>query len=320
MRSGAGMDSETSGAWAPGTPFSVYRPFRRPAAGAARALRHVGLLLVVAGAAAGCAATATEPAFIPVPPRAGPRPAARPAARDIRDYPTALAAIADVLDEDFGLPRPAGTLVVFPSRDAFAAGLLTIGYDPELARRSADAFRAIGGATGVLLNESSLRGARWADRVQLLAHELVHGVQYAFANGVRGTSEQWLREGFAEIVSMRVTETLGFGHYQHMREGLVAPLADVRRGTLPVSFRRLSTFPDWAAAQSREPVPVYAQAFVAAELLLERHGLKAMVEYFRLFGTSMDKDANFALAFGRSLEDFDREFLTHWPQALAQVR
>lgn len=186
MRSGAGMDSETSGAWAPGTPFSVYRPFRRPAAGAARALRHVGLLLVVAGAAAGCAATATEPAFIPVPPRAGPRPAARPAARDIRDYPTALAAIADVLDEDFGLPRPAGTLVVFPSRDAFAAGLLTIGYDPELARRSADAFRAIGGATGVLLNESSLRGARWADRVQLLAHELVHGVQYAFANGVRG--------------------------------------------------------------------------------------------------------------------------------------
>lgn len=105
-----------------------------------------------------------------------------------------------------------------------------------------------------------------------------------------------------------------------MREGLVAPLADVRRGTLPVSFRRLSTFPDWAAAQSREPVPVYAQAFVAAELLLERHGLKAMVEYFRLFGTSMDKDANFALAFGRSLEDFDREFLTHWPQALAQVR
>jgi len=273
---------------------------------------------LVAGSAPGCAArpASTDLVFIPVPPPA----AVVPAPRDIRDYATALSAVADTLEHEFGLPRPRGTLVVFPNRDAFAEGLLAIGYDPTLARRSADAFRAIGGATGILLNGGSLRGARWEDRVQLIAHELVHVVQYAFANGVRGTSEQWLREGFAEIVSMQTIERLGFGHYRHMRESVVAPLGAVRPGTLPVSFRRLSTFPDWAAAQSREAVPVYAQAFVAAELLLQRHGLPALVDYFRRFGTSMDKDANFAAAFGRTIDDFDREFLAHWPQALAQAR
>ena len=156
--------------------------------------------------------------------------------------------------------------------------------------------------------------------MQLLAHELVHCVQYTFANGVRGTSEQWLREGFAEIVSMQVAERLGLGRYSRLREALLAPLGDVRPGSLPVPLARLSTFPDWAAAQTRYDVPLYAQAFIAAELLLERHGQDAMVEYFRLFGASMDKDTNFRQAFGVSLDEFDREFMGRWLQVLAQMR
>lgn len=273
----------------------------------------VSCLTLMAGA---CAQTLGEPRFVPVP-AAGHHIVQ---ADGIRDYPAALAAVADVFERDFQLPRPQVTVVLFPNRRSFEEGLLTIGYAPEFARQSARAFRAIGGATGVLVNDGALRGARWPDRVQLLAHELVHCVQYHFANGVRGTSEQWLREGFAEIVSMQIVERLGLGRYSRLRETLLDPLADVRPGTLPVPLARLSTFPDWTAAQGRYEVPLYSQAFVAAELLHEQHGAEAIVRYFGLFGTSMDKDANFTQAFGMTLEQFDREFMARWHLVLAQVR
>lgn len=264
-----------------------------------------------------CAETVRDPQFVPVPPMA--QSVDGPDAR-IRDYPSALAAVADIFERELALPRPQVTVVLFPNRRSFEEGLLTIGYAPAFARQSAQSFRAIGGATGVLVNEGALRSLRWADRVQLLAHELVHCVQYTFANGVRGTSEQWLREGFAEIVSLQVTERLGLGRYSRLRDTLIDSLADVRPGTLPVPLSRLSTFPEWAAAQTRYDVPLYAQAFVAAELLHERHGQDALVDYFRLFGTSMDKDANFQKAFGMTLDEFDHEFTGRWQLVLTQAR
>jgi hypothetical protein len=275
------------------------------------------LVSCVALVAGGCAETVGEPQFLPVPPPAQGTPAP---SGDIGDYPSALAAVVDVFEREFQLPRPQVTVVLFPNRRSFEAGLLTIGYAPEFARQSSMAFRAIGGATGVLVNDGALRTARWPERVQLLAHELVHCVQYIFANGVRGTSEQWLREGFAEIVSMQAMEHLGLGRYSRLRETLLEPLADVRPGTLPVPLGRLSTFPEWAAAQGRYDVPLYSQAFVAAELLHERHGTEALVRYFRLFGTSMDKDANFTQAFGMTLDEFDRDFMGRWHLVLSQVR
>ncbi len=263
-----------------------------------------------------CAQTLGEPQFVHVP-AAGL--AAGVQGRDIRDYETALAAVADVFEQQMSLPRPQVTVVLFPNRHSFQAGLVAIGYDPRFAEQSAASFRAIGGATGALVNAGALRSARWPDRVQLLAHELVHCVQYTFANGVRGTSEQWLREGFAEIVSMQVIERLGLGYYGRLRDTLIHPLAYVRRGTLPVPLGRLSTFPDWTAAQTRYDVPLYAQAFVAAELLHQLHGQEALVRYFQLFGSSMDKDANFKAAFGMTLEEFDREFMARWQLVLTQV-
>lgn len=278
--------------------------------------RMAGTLVACASLlASGCAQAIGDPTFLPVPPAA-----TTPVVGDIRDYPAALGAVADVFERELRLPRPEVTVVLFPNRRSFEHGLVTIGYEPAFARQSATAFRAIGGATGVLVNEGALRSARWSERVQLLAHELLHCVQYTFANGVRGTSEQWLREGFAEIVSMQVMEHLGLARYSRLREVLLEPLAGVRRGTLPVPLARLSTFPDWAAAQGRYDVPLYTQAFVAAELLHEQHGTEAILDYFKRFGSSMDKDANFAAAFGLTLDEFDREFMGRWHLVLSQVR
>ena len=88
--------------------------------------------------AAGCAETVGDPQFLPVPP-AGETAAA---ARDIRDYPAALAAVADVFEREFALPRPQVTVVLFPNRRSFEQGLLTVGYEPEFARQSAMACQS----------------------------------------------------------------------------------------------------------------------------------------------------------------------------------
>lgn len=304
MRSGAGIEHGQRPLTERWLRSSVYR-----------GLGGLGLATLLTS---GCAETLAEPQLVPVPPKTT---AETPATgRDIADYPTALAAVVDVFEREIGLPRPDVTLVLFANRRSFEAGLVTIGYEPRFARQSAQSLRAIGGATGMLVNEGSLRASRWPDRVLLLAHELVHCVQYTFANGERGTSEQWLREGFAEIISMQTAEHLRLGRYDRLRESLLDPLANVRPGTMPVPFSRLSTFPDWVEAQTRFDVPVYSQAFVAAELLLDRYGRDAIIRYFQLFGQSMDKDANFSKAFGLTLEEFDREFAGRWQLVLTQTR
>jgi hypothetical protein len=55
-----------------------------------------------------------------------------------------------------------------------------------------------------LLNELRLSNLEWGDRVALLAHEMAHSFQYELGGGRRGTSDQWLREGFADWVAIGV--------------------------------------------------------------------------------------------------------------------
>ncbi|HEY8550775.1 MAG TPA: hypothetical protein VIL35_12535 [Vicinamibacterales bacterium] len=264
----------------------------------------------------GCAPAASREIRLVPMPATGP-----PVGRIPReDYEAALGAIGDVFEREIGLPRPQVSLVLFPDRKAFEDGLRAVGYSPSFARQTARNFHAIGGAKAVLVNEGSLRQAPWEDRILVLAHELVHSAQYALGGGVRGASEQWLREGFAELVAMEVADRLGIRRYADLREALLGPLVSVRPDARPAPLARLSTFQEWAAAQGRYEVPLYPQAFAATELLVERHGREAVIRYFTLFRTSQDRHANFAAAFGTRLEDVDRELGQRWPRLRALGR
>ncbi len=267
-------------------------------------------------AAAACAARGpAEPLFVPMP---APAAAEERLSRGgIRDYPSALAAIVAVFEKELGLPRVEATLVLFPSRRSFENGLLQIGYPPRLAR-SASAFNAIGGATAVLVNGGTVGGFDWERRVRLLAHELVHTLQYRLAGGTRGASEQWLREGAAEWIACRVTSELGYAPFAAQAEALLAPLAGLRIGAAPAPLGELSTFPQWVEAQRRYDVPLYAQAFVAAELLIDTHGLPAVVAYFSRFATTSDRRSAFADTFRVDLERFERQFQVRWHSVVSQ--
>jgi hypothetical protein len=264
-------------------------------------IRHVVGPLVAAGLAVSCAS-------------AGPYTVSWPADRTtavshgdwIQSWPQAVSSIAEVMHGPLGLPPVEFTVHFFHNRRAFEQGLVDEGYPPAFARRTAAVLDGIGGPGRVLLNEAAVARAGWSDRVALLAHELVHVLQYELGGGHRGTSEQWLREGFAEWVSGRVLEGLRMAGAEReiRRARRVVALAGPTR--LP-PLSDMVTFDQWVDLRTARPMlPTYEYAFVAADFLVDRHGVDAVLDYFRRFATSSDTDGNFAAAFGESRRQFEQ--------------
>jgi hypothetical protein len=277
--------------------------------------RRVMGVLLAALVAIGCAGTSG--AFEIVTAAAPPDPAHESARAG--EYRADLAAIGDAFEEALSLPRPDVALVLFSSRRSFEQGLLEIGYPSALAR-SASAFNAIGGARAILLNAGVVDRFDRSRRVRLLAHELVHSVQYEFGGGTRGASEQWLREGFADWVACRIAAHLGFGSFGACREDRLRDLAGARFGLPPAPLDALVTFPQWVEAQRRYEAPLYAQAFVAAELLVDTYGIPAIVGYFERFRDTTDYEGAFADAFGLERAEFERAFTRRWHEVVSVYR
>lgn len=76
----------------------------------------------------------------------------------------------------------------------------------------------------------------------------------------------------------------------------------------------------WVEAQRRYQLPLYAQAFVAAELLIELRAVPALVRYFEHFKTTSEHERAFVDAFGLERAAFDRLFLRRWHETVAQFR
>jgi len=265
--------------------------------------------------AAGCAKSPGQIEIVALPPPGAPVSTDR----GLDDYQGVLAAIMNTFEQALDLPRADVRLVLFPDRPSFEQGLLAAGYPPALAS-SASSFAAIGGARAVLMNAGVVDRFDRTSRVQLVAHELVHSLQYQFSGGTRGASEQWLREGFAEWVSYRVTAHLGLASFDSLREDLLGPLAGARFGFPPASLDDLVTFPQWVAAQRRYETPLYAQAFIAAELLIELRGVPFIIGYFERFKATSEHERAFADAFGLERAAFERVFVRRWHETVAQVR
>jgi hypothetical protein len=274
--------------------------------------RFAAGVLLVAGLAGACASAPAQVEVIRLPPAGTPASTGR-----IGEYQAALSAIRNAFEQAVGLPPPDVALVVFPGRRAFEQGLLELGYPAALAR-SASAFNAIGGAKAVLVNGGAVNGFDRTRRVRLLAHELVHSLQYQFSGGSRGASEQWLREGFAEWVACRIMSHLGLGSFDSLREDLFGQLGDGRVGVTTAPFDKLATFPQWVEAQRRYDAPLYAQAFVATELLIEVRDVPAVVRYFEQFKGPIEYQRAFAEAFGLERAAFERMFVRRWRETLAR--
>lgn len=232
--------------------------------------------------------------------------------KGIADDERVLVSIAAVMERDLGLPELRAALHFYPNRQAFRGALEAAGYNSDLARNTAAAMAAIGGFRRVLLNDSALRRLQSSQRIALLAHELTHTVQYEFSSGRRSTSEQWLREGFADWVSVYVLESLDLSTREGTRERALSSLrsAGERRG-LP-GLSDMVTFPEWVALSARPAgEAIYEQAFLAVDFLIDRHDLSRVIAYFRLFAESDDRVRNFETAFGEDLPAFEAALRAH---------
>lgn len=236
-----------------------------------------------------------------------PLTAVRPAGHvgAIMSDDVALATMAAVMYRDLGFPALPVTYHFYPTQGAFEAVLVQNGHEPDFARRAAGSLRAIAGHGHVLLNEQRLSTA-WPERLFTFAHEYVHCLQYALAGGRRSTSVQWLREGFADVVAARTLDLIGATPVADARQRRRDQFARSDRAQAP-RLSALMTFSDWMAAASQPDVAADAQAFLAVDALIERHGLTALLDYFAAFSTSEDPAANFRTAFGRDVAAFEAE-------------
>lgn len=211
-----------------------------------------------------------------------------------------------VIHNDLGLDSFPLVFQFYPDANAFEATLLESGYDRALARATARTMQAVGGHRRIVLNESALAGQPWPARVTALAHEVGHSIQYEWGGGQRGTSDQWLREGFAEWLALQVLDRLGGPRLDAARQRY----SDVLRRNTPSpadapALEDMVTFRQWVTLGQRPNSSQYAQAFLSVDFLIERHGMPAVVSYFRSFARSSDRPANFRGAFGESLASFE---------------
>jgi hypothetical protein len=272
-------------------------------------LARQGVSFLLAAALHGCAAA--PPVRILSSDRVKARPVAR--AAWVGGWDAAMATALDGIHRELGHPRFRVALHLYRDREAFEAALLASGYPVDFARATARTMAAIGGHGRVLVNEGNLSAVPWEGRLALLAHELTHSLQYELGGGHRGTSDQWLREGFAEWVAVRVLERLDAATLERARYDAVAGVRG-RARPLP-ALDAMATFPQWVAlGHGPHADAVYDLAFAAVDFLIRRHGRERAVRYFELFARSQDRAANFRAAFGEDLPAFEAALSEElWP-------
>ncbi len=250
-------------------------------------------------------------------------PASSRPAGALADYETAVRAVSALLPQELGVPLPREfTVLVYPSRWAYAEGLADVGEFPlaqatEIARYSA----GLGQARRLFINDAALRDGPRSVWLGVIAHELTHVAQYELSGGRRGRSEQWLREGMADWVACWVVERLGTGTFREEWDRAWQAVAHAlpALGDDPVDLVDLGRPRGWETRHLRAGDRLtYRLAFLLADELIQRHGFERVVAYFRAFGDSEDRFGNFRRAFGVSIQEFEAEALGRLRAKLAE--
>ena len=274
-------------------------------------MRRLSVLLAAATlAASGCAHGRTV-----VPVRVQPTVSALPAALgtlDVSSHEDTVRMVATVIVRDLALPLPETVMVyVYSSRQIFERGLIDDGQVSRVrAAELSDFAVGVGKRRQLLLHhESNVGRGEW---VRLVAHELSHVAQIELAEG-EGRAEQWLAEGMAEWVAFHVLERL---HLDTVVRRRVVAIETVRDHPAVVARRldleTLGTPRGFTVRHLREGShPTYQLAYLLTDYLIARDGFDRVVEYFRSFTKRGDRRANFAAAFGQSLDEFEQEALAH---------
>jgi hypothetical protein len=234
-------------------------------------------------------------------------------ASGLTTHEQAVRGIAAIMVRELGIPvPPTVTVFVYNTRKVFERGLVQDAHvSPARAAELSDFAIGIGKRRQLLLNDEGAdrAGREW---LRLITHELAHVSQIEMAQG-EGLAEQWLAEGQAEWIAFRVLERLGLDTMDHRRQlsragirnhaALVAARLDLETLGSPRGFT--------VRHRKEGSLPTYQLAFLMADYLIQRDGFERVLDYFRAFAASHDRRANFARAFGQTLDEFEHEILTY---------
>jgi hypothetical protein len=193
-------------------------------------------------------------------------------------------------------------LLVYPNTNAFSEALRAVGQ-PKASRFDAFALRGV-----IYVNHEKMRCL--GNRTELIAHEFAHVLGHVSA-------PIWVAEGFAEWFARQVAV---LGGRPTTDEAEWTPLTR----TDPARIPRLKDLEAVSAMGKAEvldkygmPV-VYAVGTRAVALLIDRHGLDALLGYYARLA-SFSHEAAFRTAFHRSIDDLQREFDERLAEARSKV-
>jgi hypothetical protein len=264
------------------------------------------VVVAVSLAALGCQATravmpvALDPAGLTPPTDA----------RLLTTHEAAVRGIGAILAGSFGLPVPDRvTVYVYGSRRAFEEGLVRDAHlSPARAAELGESALAVARPRRLLFHDvPSERGPEW---LRLIAHELVHVCQSELSAGDRGAA-QWLKEGMADWIAFGALESLRIDSLARRR----AAALDMVRGFLSrhaarADLEALGSAAGFSAYHRRNgAAPTYLLAFLMVDRLVRRAGVPRLLDYFRAFADSDDRERNFERVFGLSVRAFEREAL-----------
>jgi hypothetical protein len=121
-----------------------------------------------------------------------------------------------------------------------------------------------------------------------------------------------LREGFAEWVGYKVSDTFAAQTFSKSRDRVLDSIATAKSYQTFPSLTQLARNSEWLTwSKTLGRAASYGQALIAVDLLIEQKGLGAVVEYFRLFGKLNNRERNFTMAFGEPISGFEPKFTKH---------
>lgn len=265
-----------------------------------------GMILLISGCSAGNTVVRFSPVSQPVAQNVVP------AAAEIRDYQGALRAIAAAVEKELNITASSVELTLYPNAYEFERGLVKdAGFEAGFARETARFAWGVGGPGKILVNEAAMQRAGWPERIRFLAHEFVHTIYAPLANGREIGSEQWLQEGFADWVSYRVLERLGYDSLERRKSANMMQ-ARFLLGSESPTIADLLTFDEWVRMRVKYgSSATYSQSFLATDYLIRKHGIQSVVKYFRLYGESKDRLRNFRESFVSDFAAFNQEFASY---------
>ena len=164
--------------------------------------------------------------------------------------------------------------------------------------------------SGLFLRGDYVARMHLVGRAGLFAHELAHVSQSQLRESGRGRAAQWILEGHAEWVKIRVLDLLHYRSYTESRDLVVRTVVG---SPTPIKLfpdlQELSRNANWVASTNKLGAPAtYCQAFLAVDWLVERYGSTKVTEFLGRFALDSPPRENWAKVFPISYRQFAEEF------------